>query len=198
MNRYVDLIQRTETFFQSVCQLIGRSGQCHQRGTDYQIDKSYCHLHCKGNALSGNLEDSKFPQYFSWCKKNIKYHGDHQNHKDRFQPFENKFYRDFGRNNNTCQKQCCHCISQYRTEQEYGNDKEQCSCKFGSGIQLMNHRSDRIILSDGNISNHPLEPPFSKGEFFSFRAFRISSLASSTVMSPGSTFSPLAFSECMI
>ena len=199
MNRHMDLIQRAEKSLQTVCQMIRCGGQCHNGRSDHKVNKTDCHSSSKNKTFLRNLDDSETPQYFTWRQDNIEHNGDQKDHHNGLQTFEHEFHRNFGNCDHGHQKYRCHRISKKRMEQEHGNQKSQSSQEFGPGIQSVKNGFCRIILANGNISDHFSAPPsFNSGESEAFNAARMLSLASSTVVASASTFSPCSFKACMI
>ena len=129
----------------------------------------------------------------------IEHNRDQKDHNDSLQTLEHEFHRNLGYCDHSYQKCCCHRISEKCMKQEHRDQKSQSSQKFGPWVQSVKNGFGRIILANGNISDHFSAPPlFSNGEFACASAARILSLASSTVVASASTYSPCSFSACMI
>ena len=193
------LIQRAEQTLQAISQLVRCRRQCHNRRTDHQINQSDCHSTCQHQTFLCYLNKSQLPYHLTRGKNHIKKYGDQKKHKNSLQTFKNKLHRNLGQKDHSCKKYSSHCISCEGVEQKYRYNKSNGSYQFGSWIQLVNHGICRIILSNGNISDHSLLPPFLRSEGFCFfKASRIVSLASSTVVAVVSTFRPFSESACMI
>ena len=82
MNRHTDLIQKAQTLFESICQLIGCGRQRHNRRTDYQIDQAQCHKTGRTDALMRNFKNAKLNHRRSRCQKQVEAHTDQQQKYD--------------------------------------------------------------------------------------------------------------------
>ena len=199
MYRHPDLVQRTEQSLQTICQLIRRGSQCHDGRSDHKVNKTDRHSSCKNKAFPCDLDDPETPQHFARRQDDIEHNRDQKDHNDSLQTLEHEFHRNLGYCDHGYQKCCCHRISEKCMKQEHRDQKSQSSQKFGPWVQSMKNGFGRIILANGNISDHFSAPPlFSNGEFACASAARILSLASSTVVASASTYSPCSFSACMI
>ena len=199
MNRHADLVQRAEQSLQTICQLVRCGRQRHNRRSDHKINKTDRHSSCKNKPFFCYLDDSETPQHFARRQNNIEHNRDQKDHNDSFQTLEHEFHRNLGNRDHGNQKYGRNCISQKSMEQEHRDQKSQSSQKFRPGIQSVKNGFGRIILANGNVSDHFSAPPlFSNGEFTCLSATRILSLASSTVVASASTERPCAFSACII
>ena len=199
MDRYMEFVQRRQTFFHTVRQMIRCGGQCHHgRAHDQKCQPDrhkgglFYTFHRKGQLPDPDKRRSRREEH-------IKDHSDQKQYHDRLQTFYHKAERHFGSLDHNGQENSCHQIHQKRTVQKQRNDKGQCSDQLHSGIQPMDHGFCRIILSDGDITDHKAAPfpgsVFSDTVFFNgrFRAFNIAFFASSTVVASVSISQPFSF-----
>ena len=82
MHRHMKLFERAQQTLHGICQLIGRSSQCHNGGSHNQEDKPDPHLDRKTNAFLRNGKDPEMSQLRARCQKQIKSHGDQQKEHD--------------------------------------------------------------------------------------------------------------------
>ena len=190
VNRNLDNFEWAEQVLHCVSELIRRRRQRHDRRSDDKIGQSNCHSDGLNNAFLRDGQPPEREDNFARREQHVKKDCDDQNKNDGFHSLQHHAKRNFrelhkGHESNRDEHIACQTF-----DQKQRNNEDQRTEKFDPGIQLMEDRICRIILSDRDISH--LQAPFPA------RASRMLFFASSTVVACTSTASPLAARSCMI
>ncbi len=155
MDRHMDLLQRIQKFLNAVGQRVWRGGEGHKGRPDDQVDQPDPHVHRRVQPTCRDGEDPPLPEHLPASgEKQIEKDGDQKQQHNGLQSLHNIGERHFGHTDDPHQEDGGHQIPCKIPEQKQGDQVQKGADDLHPRVQPVEDTFCRIILSDGNISNH--------------------------------------------